>query len=58
VGLTPGGDVIYHDAAFPDEAGGAYRTMSRDQFIRAWTRTYSGLQYTAMAVEFSGKAPN
>ncbi|MHB1133293.1 MAG: LysM peptidoglycan-binding domain-containing protein [Chloroflexota bacterium] len=57
VGLTPSGDVIYHDAAFPDDASGAYRVMSRDQFVRAWTRTYSGLQYTAMALEFAGQKP-
>lgn len=55
VGLTPGGDIVYHDAAFPDEAGGAYRMMSRDQLTRAWTRTYSGLQYTAMALDWPGR---
>lgn len=52
LGLTPGGEVIYHDAAFPDEASGAYRTMSKDQLIRAWTRTSTGQQYTAMALEW------
>ncbi len=50
VGLTAGGDIVYHDPAFPDDASGAYRIMSRDQLTRAWTRTYSGLQYTAMAL--------
>ena len=54
VGLTPGGDIVYHDAAFPDEESGAYRIMSRDQLVRAWTRTYSGLQYTAMALDWPG----
>lgn len=54
LGLTPTGDVVYHDAAFPDEESGAYRLMSQERLIRAWTRTATGLQYTAMALEWPG----
>ncbi len=54
VGLTPDGDIVYHDAAFPDEASGAYRIMSQDRLERAWTRTATGLQYTAMALDWPG----
>jgi hypothetical protein len=55
LGLTPGGDVIYHDAAFPDEARGAYLTMTQDRLIRAWTRTATGQQHTALALEWPGE---
>ncbi len=54
VGLTPTGDVVYHDSAFPDEASGAYRIMSQDRLERAWTRTATGLRYTAMALDWPG----
>jgi LysM repeat protein len=54
VGLTPSGDVIYHDAAFPGE-GGAYLMMSQERLIRAWTRTATGLQYTALALDWPGE---
>lgn len=54
VGLTASGDVVYHDPAFPGESEGAYRIMSQDRLIRAWTRTATGLQYTAMALEWLG----
>lgn len=54
LGLTPAGDIMYHDSAFPSEGEGAYLTMSEERFIRAWTRTATGLQYTAMALEWPG----
>ena len=50
LGLTPDGRVVYHDPAFSDEFNGSYRLMTQERLIRAWTRTASGLQYTAMAV--------
>lgn len=54
LGLTPDGDVIYHDAAFATEAEGAYRTMTKDRFLRAWSRTAAGQNYTAMALNWTG----
>lgn len=53
-GLTPSGDVVYHDAAFPGEEG-AYLVMSQERLMRAWSRTATGLQYTAMALEWPGR---
>ena len=54
LGVTPGGDVIYHDAAFATESDGAYRTMTKDVFLRAWSRTAAGQNYTAMALAWPG----
>ncbi|MHB9090586.1 MAG: LysM peptidoglycan-binding domain-containing protein [Chloroflexota bacterium] len=54
LGLTPGGDIIYHDSAFATESEGAYRTMTKDRFIRAWSRTAAGQNYTAMALAWPG----
>lgn len=50
LGLTPDGRVVYHDPAYYDEYWGSYRVMSQERLERAWTRTASGLQHTAMAL--------
>ena len=49
LGLTRDGRVLYHDPGFPGEVG-AYRTMEREAFERAWSRTWIGQNRTAMVV--------
>lgn len=49
-GLTSDGRVVYHDPAYFDEYWGSYRVMSQERLMRAWSRTASGLTYTAMAL--------
>lgn len=50
LGLTPDGQVVYHDPAFYDEYWGSYRVMSQERLERAWTRTACGLQHTALSI--------
>ena len=50
LGLTEDGRVVYHDPAYYDEYWGSYRVMSQEQLERAWTRTASGLQHTALSI--------
>lgn len=52
MGLTAGGAVIYHDAAFWGDSGGAYRTMSQEQLKRAWGNNAAGIQYSAMVLQW------
>ena len=49
LGMTPGGEVVYHDSAWRGQQGG-YMVMSREQLERAWTRTSIGVQYSAMVL--------
>ncbi len=49
LGLTRDGRVLYHDPGFPGEVG-AYRTLDRAAFERAWSRTWIGQNRTAMVV--------
>lgn len=50
LGLTSDGRVVFHDPAFSSELIGSYRVMSQERLMRAWSRTASGLKYTAMAL--------
>ncbi|MCO5176912.1 MAG: C39 family peptidase [Thermomicrobiales bacterium] len=49
LGVTGSGQVVYHDSALPGTEG-AYRIADRETFERAWSRTWIGQNYTAMAV--------
>jgi hypothetical protein len=49
LGLTRDGRVLYHDPGFRGEVG-AYRTLDRAAFERAWSRTWIGQNRTAMVV--------
>ncbi len=49
LGLTRDGRVLYHDPGFRGEVG-AYLTIDRAAFERAWSRTWIGQNRTAMVV--------
>ena len=49
LGVTGDGRVLYHDPAFRGEVG-AYLTIDRAAFERAWSRTWIGQNRTAMVV--------
>jgi len=49
LGVTGDGQVVYHDSALPGTEG-AYRITNRATFERAWSQTWIGQNYTAMAV--------
>ena len=49
LGTTPDGDFFYHDSAWR-KGEGSYRTISRQQLERAWTRTSVNIQYSAMVL--------
>ncbi|MCL5959711.1 MAG: LysM peptidoglycan-binding domain-containing protein [Chloroflexi bacterium] len=51
IGLTAGGQFIYHDSAFKGGSEGAYRVISRDGLQRAWSSTSVGIAYSAMIVK-------
>ena len=51
LGLNEYGDVVYHDPAYHGDEG-AYRTMSRERLLRAWSRTATGIKYSAMALRW------
>ena len=50
LGLTPDGYVVYHDPAYSNPLFGSYRVMSQERLMRAWTRTATGYQQTAMSL--------
>jgi len=49
LGETDDGRVVYHDPAFRGVSG-AYRTLDRERFINAWSKTWAGQNWTAMPV--------
>ncbi len=51
LGLNTEGEVVYHDSAFKMSAKGTSRTMSQDRLLRAWGRTATGINYSAMSLE-------
>ncbi|MBI4321801.1 MAG: LysM peptidoglycan-binding domain-containing protein [Chloroflexi bacterium] len=51
LGQTDSGEVLYHDSAFEGNVEGAYRTMSQERLLRAWTGTVTGIRYSAMVLE-------
>lgn len=51
LGLNADGDVVYHDPAYRGDEG-AFRTMTRDRLLRAWSRTAAGIKYSAMALRW------
>jgi LysM repeat protein len=53
LGFDSDGDAVYHDPAFGG-FDGARLYMSNDRLMRAWTRTWSGIQLSAMSLEWSG----
>lgn len=42
--------IFYHDPYWPDEPRGAYRLMTRDEFLKAYTTTAPGNQYASHAL--------
>lgn len=50
LGLMSDGRVVYHDSAFAEELQGAYRLMSQEALLKAWSDTWAGLQFTAMSL--------
>lgn len=42
--------ILYHDPYWPDAERGAYRLMTRDEFLKAYTTTAPGNQYASHAL--------
>lgn len=49
VGYNDAG-IIYHDPYWPDEARGAYKSMTRGEFLTAYTTVAPGNQYASHAL--------
>ncbi len=54
LGLDADGNVIYHDPAFQGNTVGAYRTMSQQRLMQAWT-TSEGVNFSAMSLILPGR---
>lgn len=46
-------NIIYHDPYWPDEAKGAYKEVSRDDFMRAYTTVAPGNTFSANALRIA-----
>jgi hypothetical protein len=49
LGIDEDGDVVFHDPAFRGQQG-AFRTMTKEQLLKAWTNTAAGISRSAMGL--------